>query len=90
MLCWSFHGLEFLFIQKENFRLLQELLFLVHLDFLLIYQQGKLKAKVPVVKMEVFETNKPKQEKITSSFSAYIFTLRKRYSRAKTRIEKRR
>ena len=34
-----------------------------HLDFLLIYQQGKLKAKIPVVKMEVFESNNAKSEK---------------------------
>ena len=34
-----------------------------YLDFLYIYQSGKLKAKVPVVKMEVFETTNPKQEK---------------------------
>ncbi len=35
-----------------------------YLDFLLIYQAGNLKAKVPVVKMEVFETNNPKQHKV--------------------------
>ncbi|MBQ4646976.1 MAG: hypothetical protein IJB79_06480 [Candidatus Gastranaerophilales bacterium] len=35
-----------------------------YLDFLLLYQSGKLKAKVPVVSMEVYETNNPKQEKI--------------------------
>lgn len=35
-----------------------------YLDFLLIYQGGKLKAKVPVVAMEVFETNNPKQQKV--------------------------
>lgn len=35
-----------------------------YLDFLYIYQSGVLKAKVPVVKMEVFETNNPKQQKI--------------------------
>lgn len=35
-----------------------------YLDFLLIYQMGKLKAKVPVVKMEVFETLHPKQQKV--------------------------
>ena len=35
-----------------------------YLDFLCLYQAGELKAKVPVVKMEVFETNNPKQEKI--------------------------
>ena len=34
-----------------------------YLDFLLIYQSGKLKAKIPVVKMEFFETNSPKQFK---------------------------
>ena len=32
-------------------------------DFLLIYQTGKLKAKVPVVNMKVIETTNPKQEK---------------------------
>ena len=35
-----------------------------YMDFLLIYQAGSLKAKVPVVKMEVFETNNPKQQKV--------------------------
>lgn len=35
-----------------------------YLDFLCLYQSGKLKAKVPVIKMEVFETNNPKQEKV--------------------------
>ena len=35
-----------------------------YLDFLYLYQSGTLKAKVPVVKMEVFETNNPKQEKV--------------------------
>ena len=35
-----------------------------YLDFLLIWQTGKLKAKIPVVKMEVFETINPKQEKV--------------------------
>ena len=35
-----------------------------YMDFLLLYQGDKLKAKIPVVKMEVLETNNPKQEKI--------------------------
>ena len=35
-----------------------------YLDFLYIYQSGVLKAKVPVVKMEIFETSNPKQEKV--------------------------
>ncbi|MBQ9150017.1 hypothetical protein IJX73_03705 [bacterium] len=35
-----------------------------YLDFLYLYQSGVLKAKVPVIKMEVFETNNPKQEKV--------------------------
>lgn len=35
-----------------------------YLDFLLVYQSGKLKAKVPVVKMEVFETLNPRQHKV--------------------------
>lgn len=35
-----------------------------YLDFLLLYQSGKLKAKIPVISMEVYETNNPKQEKI--------------------------
>lgn len=35
-----------------------------YMDFLYIYQGGKLKAKVPVVNMEVFETINPKQEKV--------------------------
>ena len=34
-----------------------------YLDFLLIYQKGELKAKIPVVQMEVFEPLEPKQEK---------------------------
>ena len=34
-----------------------------YLDFLLIYQSGKLKAKIPVIKTEVFETINPKQFK---------------------------
>ena len=34
-----------------------------YLDFLFIYQSGKLKAKIPVVKMDVFETNNPEQLK---------------------------
>ncbi len=32
-----------------------------YLDFLFIYQGSKLKAKIPVVKTDVFETNNPKQ-----------------------------
>ena len=32
-------------------------------DLLLIYQTGKLKAKVPVINMKVIETSTPKQEK---------------------------
>ncbi len=35
-----------------------------YLDFLLIYQAGKLKAKIPVVKVEVLETLNPKQQKV--------------------------
>lgn len=35
-----------------------------YLDFLCLYQAGELKAKIPVIKMEVFETSNPKQEKI--------------------------
>lgn len=35
-----------------------------YLDFLYIYQSGKLKAKVPVIKTEVIEPINPKQEKI--------------------------
>ena len=35
-----------------------------YLDFLCLYQAGVLKAKVPVIKMEVFETNTPEQPKI--------------------------
>ncbi len=35
-----------------------------YLDNLLIYQAGILKAKVPVVKMKVIETNNPKQQKV--------------------------
>lgn len=35
-----------------------------YLEFLYIYQSGKLKAKVPVVHMEVFETINPKQQKV--------------------------
>ena len=35
-----------------------------YLDFLYIYQSGELKAKVPVIKMEIFETAHPKQEKV--------------------------
>ena len=35
-----------------------------YLDFLYLYQAGKLKAKVPVINMEIYETNNPKQEKI--------------------------
>ena len=35
-----------------------------YLDFLMLYQAGKLKAKVPVVSMEIYETNHPKQEKV--------------------------
>ena len=34
-----------------------------YMDFLLIYQKGDLKAKIPVIQMEVFETLNPKQEK---------------------------
>ena len=34
-----------------------------YLDFLYLYQSGELKAKVPVIKMEVLETVNPKQEK---------------------------
>jgi len=35
-----------------------------YLDFLLLYQSGDLKAKIPVVSMEVYETNSPEQPKI--------------------------
>ena len=34
-----------------------------YLDFLLIYQKGDLKAKIPVIQMEVFESINPKQKK---------------------------
>lgn len=34
-----------------------------YFDFLYIYQSGKLKAKVPVIRLEKFETLNPKQEK---------------------------
>ena len=34
-----------------------------YLDFLYIYQSGEIKAKVPVIKMEVFESVNAKQEK---------------------------
>ena len=43
-----------------------------YLDFLLIYQSGKIKAKVPVVKMDVFETTNPVQQKVKKmSLRAY-------------------
>lgn len=43
-----------------------------YLDFLLIYQKGQLKAKIPVVQMEVFEPIEPKQEKPKKmSYRAY-------------------
>ncbi len=43
-----------------------------YMDFLLIYQKGQLKAKVPVVHMEVFESLNPKQEKPKKmSYRAY-------------------
>ena len=32
-------------------------------DFLLIYQSGKLKAKVPIVKIDIVSNNSPKQKK---------------------------
>ena len=35
-----------------------------YMDFLLLYQADSLKAKVPVVQMEVFESINPKQEKV--------------------------
>ena len=35
-----------------------------YLDFLLLYQAGKLKAKIPVVGMKINETTNPKQEKV--------------------------
>ena len=35
-----------------------------YLDFLLLYQAGKLKAKIPVISMEIYETINPKQEKV--------------------------
>lgn len=35
-----------------------------YLDFLLIYQSGKLKAKIPVFEMNVFETLNPEQKKV--------------------------
>ena len=35
-----------------------------YLDFLYLYQSGNLKAKVPVIQMEVYETNNPKQQKV--------------------------
>lgn len=51
-----------------------------YLDFLYIYQSGKLKAKVPVVKMEVFEPINPKQEKIKKmSLSKYNKEQEKKY-----------
>jgi len=51
-----------------------------YLDFLLIYQSGKLKAKIPVVKVEVFESNNPKQMKPEKmSYSKYRKKLEKEY-----------
>ena len=35
-----------------------------YLDFLMLYQAGELKAKIPVVDMKIYETINPKQEKI--------------------------
>lgn len=35
-----------------------------YLDFLLLYQSGELKAKIPVISMEVYETNNPEQPKV--------------------------
>ena len=36
-----------------------------YLDFLLLYQSGELKAKIPVVKMEIFESmNAEKEQKV--------------------------
>lgn len=51
-----------------------------YLDFLLIYQSGKLKAKIPVVKVEVFESNNPEQMKPEKmSYSKYRKKLEKEY-----------
>ena len=35
-----------------------------YMDYLYIYQTGNLKAKIPVINMEVFETINPKQNKV--------------------------
>jgi len=35
-----------------------------YMDYLLIYQSGNLKAKVPVLNMTVYETNNPEQKKV--------------------------
>ncbi len=41
-------------------------------DFLLIYQGGKLKAKIPVIETKLHETNNPRQPKIKKmSYSQY-------------------
>lgn len=51
-----------------------------YLDFLLIYQSGKLKAKIPVVEVEVFETNNPEQIKPKKmSYSKYRKQQEKEY-----------
>lgn len=57
----------------------------VYLDNLLIYQKGDLKAKIPVVKVEVIETNNPKQEKVKKmsqkAYQKYLEKEQKKYYR---------
>lgn len=49
-----------------------------YFDFLLIFQSGELKAKVPVINMEVFETLNPEQQKVKKmSQRAYQRKLKK-------------
>ena len=52
-----------------------------YLDFLLLYQSGKLKAKIPVVEMEIFESmNAQKEQKVEKmSYKKYEKQQQKEY-----------
>lgn len=52
-----------------------------YLDFLLIYQSGKLKAKVPIINSKVFETINPEttQKPKKMSYSKYLKNEQKNY-----------
>lgn len=49
-----------------------------YLDNLLIYQTGKLKAKIPVANLKIIETKTPKQQKIKSMSAKKYYKMQKK------------